>query len=124
MRVALAWVGILVAGSACAGRSNPGSAPAVDQSTLTPDEFNQRSFYSAYEAVEALRPSWLNRRGPDGAIQVYVDDNHLGGLEILRTIRMPSVALIRHMDGIQGGARYGRGNEQGVILITTRAAAR
>jgi hypothetical protein len=124
LRFALAWVAILVAGLGCAGRSTPGSASTVNQNTIMPDEFNQRSFYSAYEAVEALRPSWLNRRGPDGAIQVYVDDNHLGGLEVLRTIRLPSVAVIRHMDGIQAGARYGLGHDQGVILITTRAAAR
>jgi hypothetical protein len=59
-----------------------------------------------------------------GAVQVYVDDNHLGGLEALRTIRVASVAVIRHLDGIQAGARYGRGHGQGVILVTTRAAGR
>jgi len=123
-RFALAWVAILVAGSACSGRSYPGSAPAVSRDTLTPEEFNQRSFYSAYDAVEALRPSWLNLRGVGGAVQAYLDDNHLGGVEALRTIRLPSVALIRHMDGTQAGARYGRGHDQGVILVTTRAAGR
>lgn len=125
-RFALAVVAILVTGSACAGRAQPGSAPPPtrDHNTLTAEEFSQRAFYSAYDAVEALRPSWLNLRGPAGAIQVYVDDNHLGGLETLRTIRPSSVAVIRHLDGIQGGARYGRGHEQGVILVTTRAAGR
>ena len=124
LRFALAWVGILVAGSACTGRSHPGVAPAVDRETLTPEHFSYRSFYSAYDAVEALRPSWLNLRGPAGAVQVYVDDIHLGGLEALRTIRIPSVQLIRHLDGIQATARYGRGHDQGVIVVTTRFASR
>ena len=123
LRLALAWVAILVAGSACTGHSQPGSAPAVDRNTLTREEFSQRSFYSAYDAVEALRAGWLSLRGPAGTVQVYVDDIHLGGVAALRTIRMVSVEVIRHMDGIQASARYGLDHDQGAILVTTRAAA-
>ena len=125
LRFALALVAILVTGSACAGRSQPGSAgaAAVDRNTITREELSQRSFYSVYDAVEVLRPNWLSLRGPSGAVQVYVDDNHLGGVEVLRTIRLPSVEVIRHMDGIQAAARYGLGHDQGAILVTTRAAA-
>lgn len=117
LRFALAWMAILVAGSACSGRSTPGWASPVDRNTLTPEEIGQRPFYSAYEAVEALRPLWLK-----AIVQVYVDDNHLGRVEALRTTRIPSVALIRHLDGIQATARYGRNHEGGAILVTTRAA--
>lgn len=96
----------------------------VDRNTLTAVELNQRSFYSAYEAVEALRPLWLNSRPRGGAVQVYIDENRLGGLEALRTVRIASVDLIRYMDGIQATARYGRGHDGGAILVTTRAAGR
>jgi len=121
LRFAPAWVAILVAASACTGRSKPGTAPPLEHNTLTAEELSQRPFYSAYEAVEALRPNWLSLRGPVGTVQVYVDENQIGGLEVLHTIRIPSVAVIRHMDGIQATARYGRGHEAGVILVTTRA---
>jgi hypothetical protein len=125
LRFALACVAILVAGSACGSRSSPGTTPPVDRNRLTAEELNQRSFYSAYEAVEALRPLWLNPRpGAGDAVQVYVDENHLGGIEALRTVRIASVALIRYLDGIQAPARYGRGHEGGAILVTTRAAGR
>ena len=124
LRFALVSVAILVSASACGGQSQPGSAQPYDREKLTPEEFNQRPFYSAYEAVEALRPIWLTRRGPDGAVQVYIDDNHMGGVEVLRTVRLPSVTLLRHMDGIQATARYGSNHDQGAILITTRAAGR
>jgi hypothetical protein len=117
-----AWVAILLLVSACGGRSHPGSTPAVDQNTLTADQLHQRSFYSAYEAVEALRPNWLSHHATFAAVQVYVDDNHMGGVEVLRTMHIPSVAMIRHIDGIQATARYGTGHEAGVILVTTRAA--
>ncbi len=115
------WLAILVAGSACSHRAHRGGGPTLDYNTLTADELSRRPFYSVYEAVETLRPNWLSLHGPAGAVQVYVDDNHVGGLEILRTIRIPSVSVIRHIDGIQGAARYGRGHEYGVILVKTRA---
>jgi hypothetical protein len=124
LRFAPVCVAILMAGLACGGRSSPGATPLVDRNTLTAVELNQRSFYSAYEAVEALRPLWLNSRPRGGAVQVYIDENRLGGLEALRTVRIASVDLIRYMDGIQATARYGRGHDGGAILVTTRAAGR
>lgn len=124
LRFALAWVAILATASGCAGRSTPGGAPPADRNTLTPEEIGQRPFYSVYEAVASLRPNWLILRGFDDAVQVYVDENHVGGVEVLRTIRLPSVAVIRYMDGIQATARYGRDHDQGAILVTTRAAGR
>jgi len=123
-RFALVSVAILASGSACGGQSQPGGTQPFDRERLTPEEFNQRAFLSAYEAVESLRPNWLTRRGPDGTIQVYVDDNHMGGVEVLRTVRLINVAQIRHMDGIQASARYGLGHNQGAILISTRGAGR
>ena len=120
--VALAWVAILVAGSACAGRAQADGAPvAVNRDVILPEEYANRNFYSAYDAVAALRPGWLNRRGGADQIQVYVDENHIGGLEQLRGMRIASVQLLRHMDGIQAGARYGLGHDSGVILVTTIA---
>jgi hypothetical protein len=121
---ALLCVALLTAGSACAAGAHPGGAPATDHNTLTPEKFSQRQFNSAFEAIEALRPSWLSRRAPGDVVQVYVDEIHLGGAGELRTIRMPSVAVIRHLDGIQATARYGRDHEGGAILVTTRAAVR
>jgi hypothetical protein len=125
LRFALTWVALLAAGLACASGAAPGTAPPVDRSTLTPEEIGGRPFYSVYEAIESLRPNWLIRRTPnEDEVQVYVDENHVGGVEMLRTIRLPSVAVIRYMDGIQAPARYGRGHTQGAILVTTRATSR
>jgi len=55
-------------------------------------------------------------------VQVYVDDNHVGGVEVLRSLRLSSVGLIQHMDGIQATARYGAGHELGAVLVTTRGS--
>ena len=91
---------------------------------LRPEEWGNRNFYSAYDAIAALRPMWLNKRGPDGEVQVYVDENHVGGVEMLRTQRTASISIMRHLDGIQASARYGLGHDQGAILISTRATGR
>ena len=123
VRIVLAMCALVLA-SGCGGGGGakpPGPAP-TDRETLRPEEWGTRNFYSAYDAVAALRPMWLNRRGPDGEIQVYVDDNHLGSLEVLRSVRISSIAVIKHMDGIQAGARFGRNHEQGAILVSTRAS--
>lgn len=118
-------VGVLMAASACSQRTRPERSPRADYNTLTAEELSQRQFYSVLEAVQTLRPNWLSLHGPSAAdVQVYIDDNHVGGLEVLRTIRIPSVVRIRHIDGVQAPARYGAGHESGVILVTTRAAGR
>lgn len=96
----------------------------MDRESLRPEEWGTRNFYSAYDAIAALRPAWLNLRGPEGQVQVYVDDNHLGGVEVLRTIRPSSIALMKHLDGIQASARYGLNHDQGAILVSTRATRR
>jgi hypothetical protein len=122
----VAIAAVLLASACGGGGSKPaGTAPPpADRETLRPEEWGTRNFYSAYDAIASLRPLWLNRRGPDGAIQVYVDDNRVGGIEFLKTMRTTSISMIKHLDGIQASARYGLGHEQGVILVSTRATGR
>jgi hypothetical protein len=121
-RLRCVTIAAVLLASACGGGGSKPAGPApADRETLRPEEWGTRNFYSAYDAIAALRPLWLNRRGPDGTIQVYLDDNRLGGVEVLRTMRTASIAVIKHLDGIQGSARYGLGHEQGVILVSTRA---
>jgi len=121
-------VAVLLA-SACGGGgggggAKPAGAPPTDRETLRPADWGTRNFYSAYDAVASLRPGWLNKRGPDGEVQVYVDDNHVGGVEMLRSVRTTSISMIKHLDGIQASARYGLGHDQGAILVSTRATGR
>jgi hypothetical protein len=123
-RLRLALVALaLLAGAACAGGVPPGQAPpTANLNAITPEDWGERPFYSAYDVIASLRPIWLSLRGSNGMVQVYVDDNHVGGVEILRTLRLSSVVLIRHMDGIQATARYGAGHELGAVLVTTRGS--
>ena len=126
----LGTVAALLAATACGGGKTSGgssqaSKPApTDRETLRPEEWGTRNFYSAAEAVAALRPLWLSKRGPEGEVQVYIDEVHVGAIEMLRSVRITSVAMMKHLDGIQAAARYGLNHDQGAILITTRGAPR
>lgn len=120
-----AAIGALLVATACGGGAKTGETkPATDRESLHPEEWSGRTFYSAADLVASLRPLWLSKRGPDGEVQVYVDDIHLGGIEMLRSVRVTSISLIRHLDGIQASARYGLNHNQGAILVSTRAAQR
>jgi hypothetical protein len=113
---------ILLAASGCAGGSPKGStqaSPQSDRNLIAKAELSQSRFSTVYAAIEALRSNWLALRGPGGGVQVYLDGEHLGGVEMLRTIPVPSVESIRHLDGIEAAARYGLGHDQGAILVTT-----
>jgi hypothetical protein len=122
LRFVLACAVILLAASGCAGGSPQGStppSPQADRNLITRAELSQREFSSVYAAIEALHPNWLALRGPVNTVEVYLDGQHLGGVETLFTIPVPSVESIRHMDGIEAAARYGVGHDQGAILVTT-----
>jgi len=113
---------IALAASGCGPavpNASPQPSPPTDRNLITHAELTQRRFSTVYAAVEALRPNWLSLRGPSGEIQVYLDDQHLGGIRTLLTIPIPNVESIRHVDGIEAPARYGMGHEQGVILVRT-----
>jgi len=123
LRFVPAWAVILLAASACARVAPNGTtppSPPTDRNLITQAEFTQRRFSTVYSAVEALRPNWLALRGPVGEVQVYLDGQHLGGVKMLLTIPVPTVESIRHVDGIEAAARYGRGHDQGAILVRTQ----
>jgi hypothetical protein len=128
-RLVLVFVAPFVLASACsAGRSTPGDAvPHGDYSILTADQLNAQVYHNAYDAVEALRTNWLRPRGPDSftspsAVVVYLDNEKLGGVELLRGIQLLNVLVIRHYDAATANARWGVGHASGVIQVLTMAS--
>jgi len=109
------------------GELTPGASPGVhpDHNLLTEQQLREHHFVTAYEAVAALRSSWLETRGPDSftapsQVLVYLDESRLGGVETLRALPMTNVLSIRFIDGIAASARWGLDHGQGVILVSTR----
>jgi hypothetical protein len=116
---------LLVLAAAGCVRAPATSAPRTDRSLLTQQQLLEHHFNNVYEAVEALRPRWLQSRGPNsfrtpGEVLVYQDDNLLGGVDQLRSVMIPTVVYVRYYDSVQATARWGVGHSQGVIYISTR----
>ena len=109
---------------ACASGSGSGSAPSASASVIQRNELLAREFTNMFDAIQALRGNWLRGRGSDSfqnpsTIQVYLDNQRLGGIEQLPAISPRTVAQVRRYDGIEATSRWGMDHGSGVIAITT-----
>ncbi|HEX6924226.1 MAG TPA: hypothetical protein VF167_02265 [Longimicrobiaceae bacterium] len=121
------WFGILVLVLLTACASGGAGGQRIDRNLLTREQILETNRQNAYEVVENLRSNWLRTRGPtsltqeDAVVQVYLDDNRLGGVETLRTINTTLIQYIRWYDGIAATGRWGLDHGAGVIYVSTRA---
>ena len=83
---------------------------------------------SAYDALARLRPNWLavhgvssfDNRDAEYAI-VYVDGQHHGSLETLRSIPASDVRAYKYYDVTEAGATFGlQAGTGGVIALTLK----
>lgn len=125
MRTAIIRPAIFLLLSACAARTPAATRSLPDRSVITQREILEHRFETVYDAIQALRPIWLQTRGTNSMnatptqIQVYLDNNRLGGVETLSTINLGSVVYIRHYDGVAATARWGLDHGQGAIYVST-----
>ncbi|HEX8907503.1 MAG TPA: hypothetical protein VF771_21860 [Longimicrobiaceae bacterium] len=94
---------------------------------ITTREIDAAHENNAYELVRRLRPQWLHNRGgpypdPDGSveIQVYLNGQPVGTVEVLKTYSAMQVGTLRWIDPIRARGTYGPGNGRGVITVTSR----
>jgi hypothetical protein len=112
---------LLVLLIASLGCHAPEVAPR-DVERLSQEEMRNEHFTNVYDAVVALRSSWLVVRGTDSfqqpsQIWVYFDSNRLGGVDEMRSISVNAVASIRHYNGTDATMRWGVGHNAGAIQI-------
>ena len=75
---------------------------------------------SAFQAIQRLRPRWLNTR--TGATpMVHVDGNiQMGGADALHNLRAADVQEMRYLNAADATTRFGTNYVSGVILVTTK----
>lgn len=102
LRFAVAASGILLAACASTGTNAPrGSSTTV----LTQEEIAQTNVTNLYDAVERLRPRWLQVRGSsmmsgsNVAIVVYLNRSYLGAPDVLKGYDTKAALRLRYMDG-------------------------
>ena len=121
--------------SGCASKpaaagATPAAAPAVaarprqDQQLITRDVIVGTQYTNLYDVVQAMRPNWLRTRGANDSangdvLQVYLDNQRIGGINELRNITPTSVLSLRYYDPIASAARWGMNHSAGVIFVLT-----
>jgi hypothetical protein len=108
--------GLLLAGfvtaAGCASSGN-GAATRRDTRSLTPEEIATVPVTNLYEAVERLRPRWLEIRdvrsigagaSGGGQIVVFLNNSYVGGPETLRQFQAHQIVRIRYLDAAQASA--------------------
>ncbi len=80
--------------------------------------------YTAFDAVQRLRPRWLRPRGPasfsgNAPVIVFMDNVRAGGVDILTSIPLERVNTIRFFDAADATNRWGTGLAGGAIEVLT-----
>jgi hypothetical protein len=114
----------LATATACGGAKGGTTAPRVDRNMILREEFLTLNASNLFDVVQRFRPQWLRPRGTDSinnptSVQVYLDNQRLGGVESLRQISPVTVQTVRHFDGIEASGRWGLDHGSGVIFITS-----
>ena len=114
--------------------SSPPSGSAASQQSaprrgssdrITQEELATIDVQNALQAVQRLRPSFLQNRGGASSsitqgpqdVVVYVDQTRMGGPSTLAQIPISDVKEIQHLSGTDATQRYGTGHGSGVIIV-------
>jgi hypothetical protein len=107
--------------------STPREGRRLDRSVITREQMLKGDFVTVYDAVAAMRSSWLRPRGPDSfvlpsVVWVYIDGTRAGGVEVLHNIQPTLITTVRFYDGPTATGRWGVDNGAGVIHVSTWSA--
>ena len=110
--------------TACAA-AGAGQGGRTDRNEISEAEIHAAGFGDAYLIVEALRPLWLQIRGPSTinlqeSVKVYLDGSLLGGPEYLRRIDVQTISVIRYMNALEATQRWGMNHGHGAIIVISR----
>jgi hypothetical protein len=116
--------GALVFTLACGAAVQTGTAPRGGPDVLTRADLEGINANNAFDAIERLRPQWLQPRGPSSVTQpegdwplIYMDNVRAGDVNILPTIPIDDIGQIRFVNPSDATTRWGTGVTGGVIQI-------
>ncbi len=104
----------------CASGGGGSSRPAGSSMTrIVRAELAELPEMNAFQAIERLRPRWLQSRAGD-AVQLYVDGSRRGNVGDLQAIRVIEIEQMEYMSASDATTRYGTGHAGGAILVSSR----
>jgi hypothetical protein len=123
---------VLLAAPGCASSTAGGSSatqqssrPRTQRDRITSEELATIDVQNALQAVQRLRPNFLQTRGGASSsitqgpqdVVVYVDQTRMGGPSTLAQIPITDVKEIQYLNGTDATQRYGTGHGSGVIIV-------
>ena len=105
--------------------AQPTPARRGSRDRITSDELATVDAQNALQAIQRLRPSFLQTRGggssslTQGAqdVVVYVDQTRMGGPSTLAQIQITDVKEIQYLNASDATQRYGTGHSAGAIVV-------
>lgn len=118
---------VLALATGCASGGSATAASAEDRDRVSAEELSTVFVSDLYQALQRLRPLWLQSRGPravnqETQIAVVVNGTYFGPVETLSQISTQSVVEIRRLDGptasatIPGILGSGRNIESAIVV--------
>ena len=104
----------------CASSGGGSSRPAGSSSTrIVRAELADLTELDAMQAVNRLRPRWLQSRGGD-PVQLYVDGTRRTSSSDLQSLRPSDIEQMQFMSASDATTRVGTGHAGGAIMVTSR----
>jgi hypothetical protein len=123
---------LLLAG--CASAPQNGSSAARSSNVLTREEIVETGLVNMRDVLQRLRPQYLKGRGVSSTQNydasckcyrvdepdVYVDNQRLGGLDMLNSINSRLVESVQFITGPNTGLQFGASHPAGIIHVITK----
>ena len=120
-------LGIILALAACQSGPGTGRSTRANPNLITAQELaelEESSVLTAKQAVQRLRPRWLQARSSGFSERhtpvVFRDGMPVGGLERLDEMDIRTIQELRYLSGSDATNRYGTGYPGGIILVSTK----
>ncbi len=128
IRIPVVFVALPVLACASSG-SSPRQEANPFATVITREDLQQLDVRTAYDAIERLRPRWLQVRGGmrsfsmETEVVVFQDEMFLGNQEVLQRMGTEGIYSIRYLDGPTAKASLpglGSRHVQGAIIVSMR----
>lgn len=122
---------MLLAAAGCGSTQERESEDFYSRNVITAEQIHETRATNAYEAVDRLKSHWLRSTTPTSPynledrtapVNVYIDNQRVGGVEQLRRVEAAAIEYIQFFPPAEAAARWGFGNAGGAILVATRPA--
>jgi hypothetical protein len=121
---------LVMTGAACATGTSGSGEPRSDRNMLQAADLEPLNQFTAWDAVQRLRPMWMrpggirNSANPAGHYpHLFVDGSPYGAMEALRSFRVENIQEMRYVNATDATIRYGGMYQGGVILISTKRSS-